>query len=155
MAGHSRLARDRLATRAPHGHARTTWPRAIARGSIGLSTHAVMTPHHTNYAYKSLHANRTCKPLHTNLHTNGLPDRLAGPPSWPTRWGSKPLAGPPKICRTACRTGGGPLVRKAKSQPCELVKRKRDLQERRKSNKRTYDETGVDEIEDDDSLGVK
>ena len=46
-----------------------------------------------------------------NLHTDGLPDRLAGPPSWPTRWGSKPLAGPPKICRTACRTGGGKLAR--------------------------------------------
>ena len=37
----------------------------------------------------------------------------------------------------------------------ELVKRKRGMQDRRKSNKRNYDETGIDEIEDDDSLGVE
>ena len=37
----------------------------------------------------------------------------------------------------------------------ELVKRKRGLQNQRKSNKRNFDETRADEIEDDDSLGVK
>ena len=60
---------------------------------------------------------RTTTKLHTNyiqmVCRTGLPDRPRDP-----RDG---LAGPPKIYRTACRTGGGPLVRKAKSQPCDNV----------------------------------
>ena len=55
------------------------------------------------------------------IHTNGLPDRLPDRQRSPppvTAWAPRPLAGPPKICRTICRTGGGPLVRQAKSQPC-------------------------------------